>query len=274
MKTYHKTLTDEQVLKIYSQYSRLYWLNTKKTLQNTTIEEAMKEFDFNDMFFEYVNQVSKDWTEEQGVFWDDHMDMFDVENYFVPDKKIIGESTWIKLKTTNGYELHLAKRSLRKRRWNEVITELLKQSTRINIQIRKKLDAGILDTKKLESKSKEIKAELDEAYIRRSIGIPPYEVKIRRTKTTYEYLLPFQYEIMDVEETVDNFVNGIKQITIKSFFNSDNKDKIFYLRTRGIPEKIAIVLSSLKDCYFKIDIASMWEEYNQQIRNSFQVISK
>ncbi len=274
MNTYHKTLTDEQVIKIYSQYSRLYWLNTGKKLADTTIAEAMKEFDFNDMFYEYINQVSKGWTEEQSVFWDDNMAMFDVENYFVPDEKIIGESTWIKVKTPQGYELHLAKRSVRKRRWEEIITELLNQATRLNIQHRKRLDAGILDNSKLEAKHEILTTKMNEAYIRKSIGIAPYEVKIRRTKTTYEYLLPYQYEIMDVEETVEHFVNGIKQITIKSFFNSDNKDKIFYLRTRGIPEKIAIVLSSLKDCYFKVDIASMWQEYNQQISDSFQIIEK
>ena len=274
MNTYHKTLSDEEVLKIYYQYSRLYKYNTGKNLEATTIEKAMKEFTFDDMFMEYVNQISDEWTEEQGIFWDDNMGMFDVENYFVPDEKIIGESTWIKVRTDNGYELHLAKRSIRKRRWNETITELLKQATKINIQLRKRINAGFLDNPKLELKNKEITAKINETYLRKSIGIQPYEVKIRRTKTTYEYLLPYQYEIMDVEETVDHFVNGIKQITIKSFFNSDNKDKIFYLRTRGIPEKIAIVLSSLKDCYFKIDIASMLEEYNKQIRDSFQIITK
>lgn len=274
MNTYHKILTDEQVLKIYYQYSRLYRLNTGKNLADTSIAEAMKEFDFDDLFMEHVNQVSKEWTDEQSIFWDDNMAMFDVENYFVPDEKIIGESTWIKVRTGNGYELHLAKRSIRKKRWNEIIIELLKQSSSLNVKLRKRIDAGFLDNPKLEAKEKEITAKINEAYIRKSIMVPPYEVKIRRTKTTYEYLLPYQYEILDVEETVDHFVNGIKQITIKSFFNSDTKDKIFYLRSRGIPEKIAIVLSSLKHCYFKVDIASMWQEYNQQIRDSFQIISK
>lgn len=270
MNTYHKTLTDEQVLTIYLKYSWLYKRHTGKNLSDTSISEAMKEFTFDDMFMEYVNQVSRDWNEKENIYWDDNMDKFDGENYFVPESKIIGESTWVKIRTENGYELHLAKRSLRKRRWDELILVQLKKLTSINKQITKRLNAGILDNSKLSSKSDEIENNLLELKIRKSIFVTPYEIKIRRTKTVYEYLLPYQYEIMDVEETVDYFIEGIKQITIKSFFNSDNKEKIFYLRTRGIPEKIAIVLSSLKDCYFKVDLKSMNEEYHKQLQESYQ----
>ena len=274
MNTYHKTLTDEEVLNIYSKYSWLYRLHTRKNLADTTIAEALKEFTFDDMFMEYINQISSDWTQDENNYWEDNMAKFDFINYFVPDEKILTEKTWIKVRTENGYEIHLASRSVRKRRWDELLSVLYKKASTINKQIIKRLEAGITDNEKLESKTKDLENQIIEMRIRKSIYIKPYEVKIRRTKTRFEYLLPYQYEIIDVEETVDYYLGGIKQITIKSFFNSDNNDKIFYLRTRGIPEKIAIVLSSLKDCYFKVDIRAMFQEYNQQIRDSFQIIEK
>lgn len=274
MEKYHKTLSNDQFLIIYEKYAWLYRLNTGKKLSDTTVEEAFKEFTFEDMFMEYVNQISKDWSEAENIYWDENMEKFDVINYFVPDEKILIEKMWIKVKTETGYELHLASRSLRKRRWNELLVNLYRKGSSINKQILKRIDAGFTDNERLDSKNLEIQNQIHELNIRVSIYISPYEVKIRRTKTQYEYLLPYQYEIVDIEETVDYFLKGIKQITIKSFFNSDNNEKIFYLRTRGIPEKIAIVLSSLKDCYFKVDIESMLKEYNQQIRDSFQIIKK
>lgn len=274
MNTYHETLTDEKVLKIYASYSRLYFLHTGKRLADTTIDEAMKEFTFDDMFMEHINQVSQHWTQEEEYYWEDNMKMFDAENYFVPKEKTLSEGKWIKLRTENGYEVHFAKRSVRKRRWNELIIEAYNQLSTINRKITKEIKLGNSAYEKMDAKGKLLQQKILEYKIRQSIGIPPYEIKIRRTKTQFEYLLPYQYEMFDVEDTIENFIGGVKQITIKSFFNSDNKDKIFYLRTRGIPEKIAIVLSSLKDCYFKVDIASMLQEYNQQIRDSFQIIEK
>ncbi len=272
MNTYHKTLSDDEVIEIYKKYAWLYKLNTGKALSDTTIAEAMKEFTYEDMFMEYINQVSKEWSENESIYWDDNMIKFDVVNYFVPDEKIITDKTWIKLRTENGYEVHLASRSMRKRRWDELLLTLYKKGSTINKIILKRLASGITNNEKFEAKHLEIQNQIHELKIRKSINIKPYELKIRRTKTKFEYLLPYQYELFDVEETVDYFIQGVKQITIKSFFNSDNNDKIFYLRTRGIPEKIAIVLSSLKDCYFKVDIGSMLDEYNQQIRDTFQIV--
>jgi hypothetical protein len=246
MNTYHKTLSDEEVTTVFAKYAWLYRLNTGKSLSNTTISEALKEFTFDDMFMEYINQVSVLWSESESIYWDDNMDKFDVVNYFVPDEKLITEKTWIKVPTENGYEIHLASRSTRKRRWDELLTNLYKKSTTINKQIVKRLQAGLVDNENLKAKDLEIQNQILEFKIRKSIHVKPYEVKIRRSKTVYEYLLPYQYELFDVEETV----------------------------TRGIPEKIAIVLSSLKDCYFKVDIAGMLQEYNQQISESFKIIEK
>lgn len=271
MKTQNNLSKTDEIL-IYLNYEWYYNLNTGKKLSNTTIEEALKEFTFDDMFMEYVNQVSRNWSEKESIYWDDNMEKFDVQNYLVPDEKLINNKAWIKVRTENGYEVHYASRSMRKRRWNELLVDLLNKSSLITKQITKRLSNGILDNEKLDAKLKEIDTQIIELKIRESIKVKPYEVKIRRTKTKFEYLLPYQYEVIDVEETVESFLGGIKQITIKSFFNSDNEDKIFYLRTRGIPHKMAIVLSSLKDCYFKVDIVGMINEYNEQLKNSIQFI--
>jgi len=217
-----------------------------------------------DVFFNHIDTIGLDY--KLSVFWDDNAEYFDMENYHPSEKKLPSGGAWIRIRTENGYELHYARVSNRKRRFSE---ERLKIHKSMNFQQEKIIsrlkmnfnaDAG-------ELKMKELEKEANILSIYLAINLPLYEVRIQKTKTQVKYFNPFQYEIAsddDITMITDAILEKCVGLKMVNLYTSINEDQIFYMRSRGIPEDLAILMSNMKQCYFKVDLDTMMNEYNKQ----------
>ena len=85
-----------------------------------------KVITFEDVWDDYLSRcfgerLNKNLTDDEEDFYYSNLEAYEYENYFTLDsKKDIGEGAWIKVRTTNGFEIHYAKKSTRKIRLNEV----------------------------------------------------------------------------------------------------------------------------------------------------------
>lgn len=274
-----------EYLKTYiTTFTRAYMLATGKKL--TTVDQILEliesgEFTFEDMFDVYLDQCFKygDLSEEAEKFWDYNMEAFNVENYFPDDSKQVGSGSWIKIRTETGYEVHFAKVSNRKRRFIEEYASYQKQITSLYKglikgyeDVTKKVDEILTPAK--EAKKKYLNAKLRESEIRLAINLKPYEVRINRTKSKVEYLLPYQYEIVnDIQEHVDAYIANTPGVNTKTLFTSLNKDAIFYLQSRGISKKVAEMMSALQQVYFTVDMVVATNAYNEHIKRKVKIVS-
>lgn len=215
-------------------------------------------------------------NDEESDFWERNMEMFDYENYFPNNNKQVDNGAWIKVRTETGFEVHYAKRSTRKRRFSEDIVALQKDSI---IASRKNIRNIQSDMKYVGAMSPKVKAKqtaiihkIDELYVRQLIVLTPYEVKINRTKSKIEYLLPYQYTIVeDVTEFVDAYIQGISGVTSKTLFTSHNEAAEFYLQSRGISRKNAEMLAALKQSYFKVNMIEAMDMYNENFKKQYEL---
>ena len=261
-------------------YAHAYICRTGKKL--TTVEQiidAINEgiFTCEDVYFSHIDDVLRN-NEQESIFWEDNMELFDYQNYFAHDKDV-ADGSWIKIRTANGFEVHYAKRSIRKRRFNEELTAEYKKlnklmSKQINvIKSDVKTDAPI--NKVLDEKIKKQRDKILMLRVYTLIGFKPYEVAIKRTKTKSEYYLPYQYEIVDdISDFTDGYINSIVGLDLKARTGEDNEDKVFYLRSRGIGEGMARLMASLNQSYFIINLDAMIDEYNKQVNESLVIIEK
>jgi hypothetical protein len=149
----------------------------------------------------------------------------------VETDKMVGSGKWIKIRNSTGYEVHFAK---------EVRVDEFFLTRRIRENFKKGDE---------ESLAQNVLFDISE-----SINEKPYFIKIRKTRTTTKYLLPYQYELCDVQTYVDIILQfGRGDVNYKTLFTKEDKDKIFYLRSRGLGEDNAILLSKLEDLYFTIN---------------------
>lgn len=235
-----------------------------------------KEITFEDVFFVYIDKIfrSGDLREEDEIFWEDNMDKFDCQNYFPGDKRI-ETGAWIKIRNEVGFEIHYAKPTNRKRRFNEELEavqsemakyiknqlEDLQNDRKPRIDYKAKLDA--LNLKYLELK------------LRMYINIKPYEVKIQRNKSKVEYYMPYQYELVhDIETYSDAYVQNVPALTIKTLYTSQNNDAIFYLQSRGISKKTAEMMASLKQTYFTFNMVEGCFIYNEFLKSHIKIVSE
>ncbi len=253
----------------FKSFSSLYFLRTGHRLE--TVEQLIDAISYEiitpqDLFDEHIEGL--DFTQEQEDFWLSNLDMFDFSNYFPsPEKELEnGKGAWIKVRTENGYQIHFARKATRKIKLQD---NYISQSERLLKSINKTLEGNTLeDISSIRSKS--LKAS-----ILAIIGFQPYEVWYWRTKTQKVYVTPYEYEIVDINEYVDYIKNkSLKGVVkVRSLFTSRNKDKIFYLRSRGLSEELAKIYANLESCYFDVNLKTAINEYakvnNKAIKKAF-----
>ena len=256
-------MTKEQV-EIISEYllifQKAYILTTGKKLE--TVEQILEliksgKFTFeDDVWGIYLDATLQELSNSESEYFDNHIEDFFCEVYFPEDNKRLPDGgAWVKIRTETGFEVHFAKKSLRKKRWNELIAAELKSSKR-NMNLSKLDKAQIsLDA-------------ITELRIREAIKLAPYEIYINRTKAKKEYYFTNQYTIVDdIERFSEAYMASITGVYSKNLYTSVNKDAIFYLQSRGIPKKVAEIMASLKQMYFIVNIEEAMGEYNRQWRN-------
>ncbi len=289
--TIKSKLTAEQLehLRVYLEmYARAYYFLTRIKL--TTVDEVIDlimndVITFEDVFDVYVDKCFKDnGDDDEEDFWERHMEKFMYENYYPNNNKNVNEGAWIKIRTENGFEVHYAKKSNRKRRYNEEYAELLKQyqrigNTSINRMTRELAGVTELDPTATElSKRERVKMDtlsdkMKEIAVRILLALPVYEVKINRTKSSLEYYLPYQYEIVtDIDEFSDAYVAGLPGVTAKSLYTSQNSDAVFYLQSRGISKKVAEMMAALKQTYFKVDMITAMKAYDDMLKSRIKFV--
>ena len=87
-----------------------------------------------------------------------------------------------------------------------------------------------------------------------------------KTRTTSEFLLPYQYELV---EDIALYTNAIKDkmndgaIRYKSRFTQEDQDQIFYLQSRGIDKDTATLMCKLQQVHFIVDTDKLFANYLQ-----------
>lgn len=229
---------------------RMFYYNvTKKSLKTAKqfLDALLSgEFTAEDMFLENLEHIGM--SDEELYFWEDNMELFDFENYAPPENKLIKEGAWIEIRTENGYEVHFAKRAIRKLRFGELLSKSLKKSLKMSSVIKMEKERIISNIYS----------------IRMKIILQPYEVWYYTTKTQKAYVMPYQYKIVNSEEFIKHVMENTPCVKVKNLFNAKNTEKIFYMRQRGIPKKLAMMMSNLESCYFIIDIKEGLKIFNEQ----------
>lgn len=281
------TLTKEQI-EYLAQYlflfKKAYLLHFSKELK--TVDEIIDvikkgDFTFDDVFMIYVDKCfQNNDSQEAEYFWEDNMSLFDAENYFPKSNKRIEAGAWIKIRTENGFEVHFAKRSNRKRRFNEEFEKVSSQLERSLRNVTNKLSdvngtmkVDEILSPKVKSKHALLERQMNELKVRMLLELKPYEVRIQRTKSKVEYYLPSQYEIVEnIEEFSDAYIASVPGVNIKTLYTSQNADAIFYLTSRGISRKVAEMLAALKQTYFKVDMVTAMNSFNEMLRQRVKFV--
>lgn len=251
----------------FKNYAYYYSLHTGKRLR--TVDDLINclcddTITPEDLFFERMNHFK--WRDELEYHWEDNMESFAYEVYFPKKDKIVGDGAWIKVRTENGYEVHWAKRSKRKIRYDELYRSKLKQYEKVLKSI--KLEMKSDEIKSINDKADILKKELNYLEVRIYIGLQPYEVFYNRTKTQKRYLHVDQYEIVDVDEHIEYVMSNLNVVKVRNLFTAQDKDVIFYMQQRGIPKDLAMLMSNLKHCYFIVNIKEAIDQNNDAIKMS------
>lgn len=237
----------------FKNFCSLYYNKTKQKLES--LEQlldavASKLVTPEDLFEEHLNHVV--FSQEEEDFWLSNLELFEYENYFPPVEKQVNHGTWVKVRTENGYQVHFAKRANRKVNFAETATNDL---------------VSLLNTMKKLNSSKEVVAKKKTASLRsrvvKAIGLQPYEVWYWKTKTQKAYLTPAEYEVVDVEDYVDfaqkKSLKGV--VSLRLLYSAENKEKMFYLRSRGLNKERAKFYANMNQCYFEVNMKKAFNEY-------------
>jgi hypothetical protein len=195
------------------------------------------------------------------------------ENFFPNNEysnKSVEGGAWIKVKTEHGYNVYYAKRT--KKQFNK--TNIQRKFNKQTKQVEK-----LLNTAQMTMDNKEALATLDKgqakiddnnslslelmrAEMLEQLGLEPYCVKYRVSKSKWKTATPIEYELVnDIEAYVQVVTEMGKSeaVTYKTIFSAVDEDVIFYLQSRGISRDSAIMLSKLKDCYFICNVGKIFE---------------
>lgn len=214
-----------------------------------------------DYFYSWIDSQFKghQWTN----LAEDIIQFQNFHPYFVG--KDIGSGRWIKIKTESGYNVYWAKHSNK-----ELSAEYFyKKFKNINQNsIKRHLNNKDIDKAKNSiDKSKEIQ---DWAEVAEILSLFPTNIKYAKylkTRTQWEYVLPYQYEVVsDIQLYVDAIQDDMNKNSVKykMLFTKQDEDQIFYLQSRGISKDIAIMMCKLQQCYFKVDTNALFAEVYQQ----------
>lgn len=243
-----------------------YMLYTKNKIDFSSLTDVLKVFNdpnytLEDFFYDRLDFINM--TEEESVYWENNMEKFSYDNFFVSEKDVESGS-WIKIRTKNGYELHYAKKSKRKIRHNEKIEYFLSE---INKEINVKNNTN-------EKKINELLSNAIEHSIYSKIGLSYYEIFYKNSKTTKKYLLPYEYEIIDIEEHLGHLLNNIPNVELIEIYSSQNENEIFYLMSRGLTKIHAALLSNIKNCYISVNIEKSISDYNKLLKKLVKITKK
>lgn len=260
-------------------FKSAYYLQTHKKL--TTVDQIIDvinegTFTFEDVFSSYLDSCFKELDEDESLYWEKNMERFDLETYFPKKSKLPEGGSWVKIRTAVGFEVHFAKETSRKRRFNEEYSLVLKQAAyqaKRLADLLEKFNTESPSVKKASAKLDSLMEKKNELAVRIAIDLPIYEVKIQRTKSKLEFLLPCQYEIIDdINQFAEAYINEVAGVNVKRLYSSDNKDAIFYMTSRGISKKNAEMMAALKQTYFTVDLYEALSVYNEQFRQSVKIV--
>lgn len=265
-------LTDDQLqsLSLYLDcFKTTYRIATGKKLEEISqIIDVILDgtFTFEDVFMVYIDSVFLHEDNTIGYTWDDHMELYDYQNFFPNSNgKKIDNGAWIKFRSKNGYELHFAKPSRRKRRFNEEIEACYRKTAALLKKGTRDLESVGRTESDHDDKLAKLEEQLNILKVYQVINIKPYEVVIKRTKYKSEYYMPHQYEIVDdLDEHIKYAIGKVPGVDVKAMRDGDNEDKVFYLRSRGISEGMARIMASLNQTYFTVNMDTVFEKYNEQ----------
>ena len=214
--------------------------NGEIDLENPTEEDF---FDLLDLRFNFNDEVDEV--------------IFDYQNFF-PKEKSVEEGKWIKVPTDIGFNIYYAKSSTKK--LNETLINRKIKSLQKKLNAETNLDKQLKFTEDLMNLAKEaVTASLLEIF---AYDLKYAKIKISKSKS--EFLLPYQYEIInsDIEEYIAAICDeqNSDAVKFKHIFSSDNEDQIFYIRSRGISKETAILMADLKNAYFIVDTQALLNE--------------
>lgn len=259
-------------------------LNTAEEILELIESDTITFEDIFDVYFE--DRFTKYGDDEDERYWEDNMHKFTYENYFPQSNKNVEDGAWIKIRNENGFEIHYAKKSSRKRRYDEEYERIVQQILMTRNKSIKRLTAELAGsdpilpenvdlTKSQNDKIDALNDEMKELSIRTVIGLPVYEVKINRTKSKTEYYLPYQYELVtDINEFADGYVNGLPGVNAKMLYTAQNKDAVFYLQSRGISKKNAEMLAALQQTYFTVNMHEAMQAYDSMLKERIKFVNK
>lgn len=238
-------------------------------LEKSTIKSEEDYYKMLDDNFKFGTDECDDLDEP---FWN-------YENFYPNNEfgnKDVGDGAWIKVKTPTGYNVYFAKRTIKRFNKTDVQNKIKRQSNQTNkildiaqntIEHDKALEVLEKGFTKINS-NKDLYKELMRAEMLEELGIEPYCVKYRVSKSTWKVVKPCEYEmISDIELYVKTIseLGKTEAVTYKSIFTYLDEDIIFYLQSRGISRDTAVMLAKLKDCYFICNVPKMFEMYMQPI---------
>jgi len=216
-----------------------------------------------DTLEEYFCSKLEDIYTHNDMSTDEFEQIFQMQNFhpFFYGKDI-GAGKWVRVQTETGYNVYWAKHST-KRMSVEPFRRAIKKiklSTADTAMTTEQMKEGI-------DKLEKVKVLQERLHVAEMVEHWPVElkyVKVMKTKTTFEFLLPHQYEIVDdislyTAVIRDDMNKGA--VKYKAYYSSDNKDQVFYLQTRGIDKDTAVLMCMLQQVYFKVDVQKLFVNY-------------
>jgi len=189
--------------------------------------------------------------------------IFQYQNFFPHDKSVT-DGKWIKVPTDVGFNVYYAKPS--RKIPNE--TNITRKVKKLQKQVDNETD---IDKKlKLAGETVKLTGELLTA---RYLDIFAYDLKyarIRTSKSKLVHLLPHEYEVVnaDIEEYIAAMSYSLNKgaVKFKHIFSSENEEQVFYLRSRGIPKHMAILMADLKNAYFVVNTQELFDQTMQFVQ--------
>ncbi len=196
-----------------------------------------------DLYLEYLNSI------------EDESDILDTEPFYAESYfpeligKNIGEGAWIRIPTEKGFNVYFAKPS-------RVKIDFARKERELSIRLNR-LDRPDITLKQIEE-TKTLLEQVNFLSIQRTIGIDPYYVTYRKTKTKKVSVLPHEYDMVN---DIDTYTSAVSEhIKLKLYYTADLEDKIFYLQTRGISRATATRMVASGQGYFEVNLHGLIDD--------------
>lgn len=194
-------------------------------------------------------------TEKQEIYWEKHMENYFLNCYLPEENKKLPEGgSWIKIRTDSGYNMYFGKKA----RNYDLNKDYLKKKY--------ELDKYLLKSNVDINKADSLFDSLTDSYIKCKLGIQPYRVTYY-SESGIKYVTPNEYELVEsLDDHIELSRNKVSGVALKVINTAISNDKIFYLRSRGIPKELAIIMSNIGNCYFEVNMKELTEEYSNRVK--------